>query len=64
MRGSIAPISLPAILSEVETYSNVVQLAVAIGVVDAQPTEALCSARLSLVVGRSRHDLKICQELI
>jgi len=64
MGGSIAPISLPAIASEVETYWNVVQLAVAIGVVDAQPTEAVVFCHASLVVGRSRHDLKICQELI
>ena len=56
MASLIVPIPFPATTCKVEADWHVVHLAVAVDVIDAQPTEAIMLCEAPLVVGRSGHE--------
>jgi len=56
MRSFVVPFPLPTVAGEIEANWNVILLAAAIDVIDAQPTEFVISCDCPLIVGRSLHD--------
>jgi len=57
MTSFVVPISLPTATRKVEAHKNIVELAIAIDVIDTKPAEAVAFSYAPLVVRRSRHNL-------